>query len=249
MIPILLYHSVAAEPPPGMARWTVSPQRFAQDVAMMAESGRTALTVSEFALKLAAGKLSEQALVVTLDDGFADNVEAVHQLVDGGFTPTVFVTTSWIGHEGMLTVRDLHKIINLGAEIGAHSHTHRRLDELSTMHLEDEIAGSAASLSALTGIPCRSFAYPHGNFSAAVRNAVINAGYESACAVKNAMSGPADDRYGISRMTVQRSVSKEHFQEWLQGRGRTAPRHDLLRTRAFRVARRSRAGLMTGVHR
>ncbi len=249
MIPILLYHSVTDDPPPGMARWTVSPRRFAQDVSMMADSGRTALTVAEFALLLAAGNVPDQVLVVTLDDGFGDNIEAVRQLADKGLAATVFLTTSWIGCDGMLTARDLREIVEIGAEIGAHSRTHRRLDEISKAQLEQEVAGSGADLSALTGIPCRSFAYPHGNFNRTVRAAVIKAGYESACAVKNTMSCSSDDRYEISRLTVKQSVSKEDFQKLLNGHGKIPPRHELLRTSAFRLVRRGRTALITGTHR
>ena len=42
------------------------------------------------------------------------------------------------------------------------------------------------------------FAYPHGAYDKRVRQAVIDAGYVSAAAVKNAFSHPADDPYAIA---------------------------------------------------
>ena len=69
-------------------------------------------------------------------------------------------------------------------EIGSHGATHVRLAGLPTDQLEAEISESRARLSELAGLPLRGFAYPYGAVDAAARQAVSDAGYDYACAVR-----------------------------------------------------------------
>ena len=85
------------------------------------------------------------------------------------------------------------------------------------------------------------FAYPHGSYDETVRAAVIDAGYRSAAAVKNAISHPGDDPWAIARYTVTSATTPEHLVDVLEGHGAPlAWRRERLRTRAARTARKLR---------
>ncbi|WP_322759677.1 polysaccharide deacetylase family protein [Frankia sp. Cr2] len=244
MIPVLLYHAVSDHPRPGLGRWTVSTDAFDRHCRFIAECGRTPMTVSQYAGALRAGSPSEDTIVITFDDGYADTFAASRRLAAGIGAATVYVTTSWIDQPGMLREQNLIALAALGVEIGAHSHTHRRLDELTGPDLESEIVTSRRLLTVHTGTPVASFAYPHGNYDRRTRAAVADAGFSSACAVRNTLSHAADDALAIARLTIAATTSDARLRAWLDGDGPPAPGGELLRTRAWRSARRLRARVM-----
>ena len=186
--------------------------------------------------------MSARAIALTFDDGYEDNLDAVEALLDRGLPSTVYVTSGEVGGRDRLTPSQLAQLASIpGVEIGAHAVRHRRLDELGDRELSDEVRVSKIQLEELTGRPIRSFSYPHGAYDRRVRQAVIAAGYSSAVAVKNALSHDRDDPFAIARWTVTSRTSRSQMGTVIEGEG--LPRAwsgERLRTRAFRVARRSR---------
>jgi peptidoglycan/xylan/chitin deacetylase (PgdA/CDA1 family) len=242
-IPVLVYHSVRATPPEGLARWTVTPAAFAAQLDAVTASGRVPLTIDELARGLRGEThLPPRAVALTFDDGFADNAEALAGLLDRGLRATLYVTTGYIGGRDMLSAAGVRDLAGLdGLQLGAHSVTHPRLDELSAGEIAEEIRGSRAELEDMAGCEITSFAYPHGNHHRGVRAAVIDAGLASAAAVKNAFSHPADDPFAIARWIVEADTPLERVEQVLDGRGLPmAWSRERMRTRGFRAVRRAR---------
>jgi peptidoglycan/xylan/chitin deacetylase (PgdA/CDA1 family) len=245
-IPILLYHSISDDPDPAIAPWTVSPRAFAEHVAALVDSGRTPLTISDLAVRMReAQSLPAEPVAVTFDDGYRDTIEAVHRLADAGIPATVFVTSGQIGGAGMMSEQDLRDLcaVGEGIEIGAHSVTHRRLDELGEAELVEETAGSRVRIQAVTGRACATFAYPHGANDRASVAAVRAAGYSSAAAVRNALSHPEDNLFSLARVTIDRRATAASVADILAGRFRIARKSEQLRTRGYRQFRRLRRRL------
>lgn len=253
-IPVLLYHGVAGDASAELRRFTVSPAAFDQQMTMLAEEGYTTLTVSGFlpALHGNTAALPPKPALVTFDDGFANTLtEALPILERHGFASTLYATTGFLGDVGrgvnrsgdaMLSWAELAELAGRGMEIGAHTHSHPMLDTLPPEAARDEIARSKDLIEQALGAPVRSFAYPHGYSSAAVRRMVADAGYSSACAVKNALSHPADDRFAIARLTIEAGHSLENVAAMIDGRTtRLAPSRERLRTTGWRWARRGLA--------
>jgi peptidoglycan/xylan/chitin deacetylase (PgdA/CDA1 family) len=244
IVPVLLYHAVTEHPLATLERFTVHPSRFAEHVGCLRSSGHVGLTVPELASCLKGqSQLPELPVVVTFDDGYVDFLDAAERLTDAGFASTLYATTGQIGTTGMLTREQLR---SLGGtiEVGAHSRTHPRLDELPPGRLRDEIYGSKADLEDLLQRPARSFAYPHGNHDQAVRKVVIESGFGSAAAVKNAFSHDRDDPFAIARITVTAGTSTKRIEELLDLRGAPlAWEGERPRTQAYRAYRRMRRRL------
>ncbi|MGH3857234.1 MAG: polysaccharide deacetylase family protein, partial [Pseudonocardiaceae bacterium] len=259
IIPILLYHSVSADPAPWIAPYTVTPQVFARHVELMATSGRTALTVSQLYSAIAGlARLPERPLLVTFDDGFADFAEAARMLAARGLPSTLYVTTGALRGRGprhkpaamaemalppasMLDWSQLAELTEQQVEIGAHTHTHPQLDVLRPPVAAQEIRLCKDLLEEALGHAVPSFAYPHGFHRAAVRRLVREAGYTSACAVGNALSSRADHVLSLARLTVRADTTGEKLAAWLAGRDApVAPYPERLRTRAWRLYRRAR---------
>jgi peptidoglycan/xylan/chitin deacetylase (PgdA/CDA1 family) len=246
MIPVLLYHSVGDGPAPGDSWGAVPRRNFEAHLDAITASGRDSLTISALASMLRGERpLVERPVAVTFDDGYSDTYEAVRALRQRGLCSTVYVTTSEVGGENRLSSEQVASLADLpGVELGAHAVRHRRLDELDDLELEDEVRRSKRQLERLTSRPVHSFSYPHGAYDGRVRNAVIGAGYRSAASVKNAISHHDDDPYAIARFTVTAATSTERVAQVLEGKGApVAWTGERVRTRVYRIARRSRRRL------
>jgi peptidoglycan/xylan/chitin deacetylase (PgdA/CDA1 family) len=243
LIPVLLYHAVAERAPHGMERWTVRPAAFLEHLDALAASGRVYVTMTALAEGLRGRRpLPAGTMAITFDDGYADTWEAALELRRRGLPSTVFVSSSEIGRAGRLTREQVRALGDLPeVEVGAHSVTHRRLDELGDAEIAAEVLGSRAHLQTLADTEITAFAYPHGAYDRRARHAVVDAGFLAGAAVKNALSHAGDDPYAIARWTVTCATTADQVQALLEGRGvRLATTHERARTRAFRLARRAR---------
>jgi peptidoglycan/xylan/chitin deacetylase (PgdA/CDA1 family) len=254
-IPILLYHAVSDDPPEWLAPWSLPPDDFAAQLDAILSLGCTPLTVSELVDARDAGTaLPDQPVLVTFDDGYMDTVkEAAPAMAHRGIASTVYVTTGAlagrptavglkIGPATMLEWQQLGELEAMGIEVGAHAHTHAQLDTLGRDHVRWEVQLPKQLLEDHLGHRVRSFAYPHGYSSPSVRRTVADAGYDSACGVRNALSSPTDDRFSLARLTVMRTTPLSELASWVTGKGAAiAPDHEWRRTQAWRIARRMRA--------
>jgi peptidoglycan/xylan/chitin deacetylase (PgdA/CDA1 family) len=251
-VPILLYHSVSADPPAWIAPFAVSLRAFERHLELVRALRATALTVREYASLLCAGSaLPERPVLITFDDGLLDfRREALPRLAAAHLPATLFVVSGFVDETGSsarpagpwLDAGALAALHAEGIEIGAHSRTHPHLDTLPTSMARDEIAGSKAALEEILQAPVDSFAYPHGYLGPATSRLVRESGFAAACAVKNAFSSVEDDRFALARLTVRADTSEATLAGWLSGTGAPlAPRREPVRTWAWRVYRRGRA--------
>ncbi|GLQ53669.1 hypothetical protein GCM10010862_09280 [Devosia nitrariae] len=91
-----MYHRVAR---PTHDPWeiAVAPERFSDQMRMLRQT-RTPLAMGEFVDRIAAGTLPTNAVAVTFDDGYRDNLTvAAPILASLGISATVFITTGSIG--------------------------------------------------------------------------------------------------------------------------------------------------------
>ena len=258
-VPVLMYHEVATRTDTA-SRLAVPPEAFAAQLAHLHDARYQTITMSALASALAGRTgLPERPVVLTFDDGFADFHETALPLLQNyGFTATVFVTTGWIEDAGpaarrrparMLTWHQVAEVAATGVEIGAHSHTHPELDQLSAPQLERELREAKSLLEDRLGSSVPALAYPFGYSNARVRRAARAAGYQHACAVGNAIAGPAGDPFAVPRLTVRRSTRLHIFDQMVQGRH--VPMifaKDRSLTKGWAIARRTRAAVrgMTG---
>ncbi len=249
VVPVLLYHAVGNDPSGWIAPFTVSPDTFRRHLELVAASGRVALSIEELCLALNGDlPLRQPAVVITFDDGFSDLADVVTtELANWRLPATMYLTTGFIdgrspGGDLMLSWNGVRELVDAGHDIGGHSITHPELDTVGRRGAHTEIVDCRHELQDRTGLPIRSFAYPHGYSSRAVRQIVRDAGYESACGVRNAFSHDQDARFSIARLTITAETSDAALNRWLAGEGaQPAAPGERLATRAWRTYRRARA--------
>jgi peptidoglycan/xylan/chitin deacetylase (PgdA/CDA1 family) len=164
---------------------------------------------------------------LSFDDGYADFVHYVMPILARyGFGATVFVLAGRLGGENgwdrpgpakaLMTAQQVRRAATAGIEIGSHSLTHPRLPALAGDELRGEVRDSRAVLSRLTGQEVTGFCYPYGAAGAREVDAVRDAGYGYACAVR---SSTLDSRYTVPRTYVgDRDTSLRLFAKRLRHR-------------------------------
>ncbi|MEY9839164.1 polysaccharide deacetylase family protein [Streptacidiphilus sp. EB103A] len=262
IVPVLLYHSVSDDPPEWTAPFAVNPRAFVEQLDRLADAGVSVVPLRRLVAAIRGGPpLPVRCAVLTFDDGFADFYWTVAPLLSARELPaTLFVTTGAVHPPGgvptgsllppaeMLNWRQVAGLDALGVEIGGHSRTHAQLDTLPGKRLSEEVELCKHELEDALGHSVTSYAYPHGYHSAVVRRRVQQAGWDSACAVADALSSTSDDTLRIARLTVRADTPSSVFQSWLEGLG--APRAPFpenlattLTTQGRRAYRRMRARL------
>jgi peptidoglycan/xylan/chitin deacetylase (PgdA/CDA1 family) len=208
---MLMYHSI--QPGKGTAewRWAVSHQRFCDQLDLLADLGWSTTTMSELVAN--PDQTRERTVVITFDDGYVDNLVAVEELQRRGMCASWFIVTGSIGqspawrYEGQPTTRllngaELKSMRASDMEIGAHTHSHKRLTELDDATALDELITSRETLHQLLGNAPTSFAYPYGAWNEHCESLVKKAGYLSACTTRPGWSLRDNNSYQLRRLTV-----------------------------------------------
>jgi peptidoglycan/xylan/chitin deacetylase (PgdA/CDA1 family) len=232
LVPVLMYHCIRPTSSRAMRKFTVAPDAFEAQLALLREQGYTGLSVSEFARRARLGdaSLPDRPVVLTFDDGFADFGEHAAPLLQRyGFPATLYVvagqvgrTSVWLdGDDARLPLLDgpaLRRLQQAGIEIGAHGLSHRALDGLSDADLAAEVHQPRALLAQHLGVAPNSFCFPFGFRNERVRQAVRQAGYHSACAVRYGTSSVNDDLFDIARHIVPGGMALADFAALVSGR-------------------------------
>jgi O-antigen biosynthesis protein len=251
-IPILLYHSIDDKVSDAYRPYALSPQEFESQLSALAEGGYRPVTVSTLAASFRGkAQLPEKAVAITFDDGLHDFlVGALPALQRHQFAATIFAvsgcigrTSTWLSPLGegdrlMLTWNQLREISDAGIEVGAHTISHPQLDLLPRDKARIEIAGSKLAIEDGLGKAVQSFAYPHGYSSQQTRRLVSEAGFSSACRVRNALSAKGEQLWALSRVNMTRDIPLNAIRNGLAGFGLpVAPPAQYAAATGWRLAR------------
>lgn len=195
----------------------------------------------------------ERTVAVTFDDAFASvYTEAFPILRDLGFFGTLFVPTafpgpgnalSWPGFDpgpcrlGQLrpaTWSQIAEMADAGWEIGSHSRTHPRLGQLDDATLRAEIFDSKSECEDHVQRPCRSLAYPFGQFDRRVLDVVAEAGYVTAASLDRRTR---PHNLAIARIGVYRRDRRVRFVAKTSRISRTGVGAQLIDTRRISASR------------
>lgn len=125
------------------------------------------------------------AISLTFDDGLPCHLStAVPELRKRNMRGTFFVYPGAAWYDAGAW----KKVASSGHEIGSHSLTHKKADELSLQEIEYEMAMSKAVLEADTGSEIRSYAHPHSSSTAASRD-IARKYYETSRGSKDSNGG------------------------------------------------------------
>ena len=218
VLPILMYHNIASAPA-GLQVYRslyVSPGKFARQMWLLRQLGYTGLSMSA-ALPYLRGQRQGRVVVITLDDGYVDNLDAALPILQGfGFSATVYMVSGSIGsfnvwdverlgiRKSLMSVQEMRRWNDAGMEIGAHTRTHPRLTGCTDVELRNEIHGCKVDLEDRLGSAVTQFCYPYGDVDDRVAAVVREAGYEAATTTRRGRAVASADLWRLPRVQVAR---------------------------------------------
>jgi peptidoglycan/xylan/chitin deacetylase (PgdA/CDA1 family) len=193
--------------------------QFARQLAFLQREFRL-VSMTEAVERLRLGRVEGDELVVTFDDGFRNQLaNAATVLSEGGVSACFFLVSGFIGAGAdearrfcrerfhlPLPVEPLDwdealRLLELGHEVGSHTHSHPDLTAVDATRLEDELLASREELGRRLG-GVRHFSAPYGDrerFSASIADAAGAAGYESCSTAIRGVNTSALDLYALHR--------------------------------------------------
>jgi len=183
-IPIFLHHHIAYN--------NYTPENFEAELKYLKSENYKTLKLNQLLDFFNGKKLEGKYVMLTFDDGYADNYICAYPLLKKyGFNAVVFITTSYIndGHprktilegensplldkktermpDGFLRWQEIEIMIRDGVfEIGSHTHTHRNFKKDNIYKdIKEELIVSKDIIKTKLGIDVISLAWPWGDFN------------------------------------------------------------------------------------
>lgn len=183
---VLLYHHVSADTP---ASTSVTPETFRRHLDYLAAEGFTVLPLSRVLETLArGGLLPERTVAITFDDAYRSVLDqAMPMLRERNWPFTVFVNTQAVdrGYRTYLGWKELRQLLDAGAEIGNHSHSHDHLvrrrqgesEQQWSKRVVEDIGLARQRLQEELGANGGLFAYPYGEHTPELKEIVGTLGF------------------------------------------------------------------------
>ena len=214
-LPILCYHNIAAAPREAPFKLLyVSPDKFERQMWALHGLGLRGVSLAE-GLNRLGNSTTGGCIALTFDDGYADTLTmAAPILKHYGFTATCYVVSDAVGtynrwdsehlqeRKLLMSRPQIEQWLAGGMEVGSHTCSHPRLDELPPNDALAEIAHSRATLREMLGVPVDHFAYPFGHCTVSIAELVRRAGYSSAVTLSPGIASSSDDPHRLPRIFV-----------------------------------------------
>lgn len=182
---VLMYHHIGhITPADGQFPFTVTPERFEEQLQMLKKHGFTPIGLDEIQAAARTGqKLPPKPVLLTFDDGHADNYENLFPLLKKhNVKAVIFLITRYIGQEkGYMSWDQVRQMQQSGlVQFGSHTLDHARLRKLPQDEILRQLIQSKKEMEDHLGVPCLAFCYPFGSggFDKRVRPLVFQAGYQ-----------------------------------------------------------------------
>lgn len=200
-VPILIYHK--------------TPANFEAQLQTVIAKGYTAISLDELTSGWQGAPLPAKPIIITFDDGFANQYQAFELLVKYGMKATFYIMpggpesrwclgpnrTNFSCGEPYLSWQQITAIDKSGlVKIEAHTLDHLNLVRLSPAAALHQLVASKAELEARLGRPVRHMAYPYGQANGTTVALARQAGYISAVTTRVAIAAPGTDMLLLPRV-------------------------------------------------
>lgn len=229
ILPVLMYHRFGTAAAGDPELW-ITEEQFAAQLRWLREHDYRTLSLDEAYAILAAGPVPQRAVLLTIDDGFAEDLQRAADLLrQHEARATVFVPAGLLGQAVNLshpagdatktssgTIADvdgLRQWLQQGFDVGCHSLTHLDVTAGDPEALRQEISRSREHLATSLDHQIHDFCYPFAHHDEVARQAVEAAGYRAAYAGEP----PHDGLFAIPRMMVYPRDSPARFQRKVSG--------------------------------
>jgi len=165
---ILLYHRI--ETPPFPNEYYVTPEDFRAQMQALKDWNYTPIPISLLVQAINQGApLPPRPIVISFDDGDISVYNAAFPIMqEFGFVGINYIVSNRLSTAGYMNPEQLAELAAAGWEVGSHSINHANLLEDPNPRLQLE--KSRHDLEAALNVPVKTFAWPFGNSSPALRS-------------------------------------------------------------------------------
>lgn len=214
-VPILMYHHVSplsASDDQITANLTVEPERFEKQMKWLKSQGYTTLTLTQVNQAFFGKRvLPEKPIVLTFDDGYADNYVYAFPILKKLKMNAVFFVITDLRDGWYMSWDQLRELAKAGMEIGSHSKTHTDLSQLSLQALAEELSASKTKLQKELGINSMFLSYPSGKYNDLVIAEARSAGYLGAVTTQPGWEIKSQRIFEVPRLRVNRDTNIEEL--------------------------------------
>ena len=215
-----MYHHVLPKPK-GPPLVTMSIAEFRAQMTYLSDQGYQAVTMRRvYDAWTGDGTLPPKPVVITFDDGYADqvrNAAPVLRELDWPAELGLVSSAMYLGSNApwtSLTPKMVKSLLDDGWGLESHSVTHADLTKLHGAKLRKELYESRSRLQELFDVPVEFFCFPYGVYTRRVKLAVRRAGYLAATGTRYGTATPRD-LFSLPRIYCYRGETLSDFQERL----------------------------------
>ncbi|NEU31769.1 polysaccharide deacetylase family protein [bacterium LRH843] len=215
-VPILMYHAIDEYKGKGINELYVTPANFESQLNYLKTAGFSPIQFDD----LSNIQNIEMPILITLDDGYKNNINAFNilkKLNSPSFQAkaTIFVIGRKIDTETGLTAEQLKEMSDSGIiSVQSHTITHPSLPLVT--NFAEELGESKAKIEAITGKKVSAIAYPSGEYDSNVI-AETKKYYDYAVTTKPGVANLDASHYEMKRIRINYSTSLAEFESLLNG--------------------------------
>lgn len=234
-MPIIMYHRfIKSDSEKGVHGTYLHIDMLEKHFKLIKKMGFETITFEELADEGLISRLEygKRYIIITVDDGYKDNYELLFPLLKKyNFKAVIYAVSGetfnrWdvevpSNPEKRVELMSPEQVKELSVsslvEIGGHTVTHPRLNQLTPNEQEQEICNNKVALESMIGKKLTSFAYPYGSLNEESKKITSKIGYQYAVATD---SGPLEvhsDEFQIRRIAIFPSTGT--FGLWRKIRG------------------------------
>lgn len=171
---VLMYHDVYEKNPiesgfnsPGANHYKISKEVFTKHVRIISQYCESK-------------GIDKENIVLTFDDGGVSFYTIIAPILEEyGWRGIFFISTKLVGTNEFLSQEQILELCKRGHIIGAHSHSHKVLTDISLEDVKYELSTNKDYLEAILGRPIETISIPNGSYSDDVLKITIEAGFQS----------------------------------------------------------------------
>jgi peptidoglycan/xylan/chitin deacetylase (PgdA/CDA1 family) len=210
-VPILMYHYLSV-PPADADRFrldlSVTPDHFREQLAWLKAQGYETISLYQLlsALNTGSPALPERPIILTFDDGYADNYQYAFPLLkEYGYTATFFILTDVTDRSepGYLTWEMLREMSDAGMSIEVHGREHFDFSNRNHDWLVYHLLGPMQTIEANLGYTPRFIAYPLGSYDAQVIATAQELGYWGGITTHYGRQHSGGNPFEVQRLRVR----------------------------------------------
>ncbi|TXI32156.1 MAG: hypothetical protein E6Q58_04350 [Niabella sp.] len=210
---IICYHSINND---SSWRHSISTQNFEQQIRYLKDNYEIINPENfDHELNTHSGK---PKVLITFDDGYKDNLNAMHILNAHNAKALLFIlsgNSNEVSRSEMqndldiLNDNEIIDLLNNGWVLGSHGKTHKNLTLLTDEELKSEITDSKETIQNKYSVSVKYFSYPKGNYTQQIADDINSAGYDYAFSMDD--SRKFNYAFALPRVGIDSSHDIELF--------------------------------------